>query len=251
VNDVHKQAAWAILFDYFVAAPFVGILGEKFAEGEAERRTMYAQPGSFRFDDDLDKIEFRTLSGRVLLHPTLLYWAVGAMKMMFKEVKEPVEFLKSIMGTISSEMVYDTVSNHDVETAIKVTNEVYKLLPGYKEDPTVLRNPLGGGGGGTYSPFFFQEAARVFLAGNEAGLTFRDDMRYNWGFYEDYEPKHHAYWGIQTALIRSLDDDIFPMNGVLDKIVPTEYLQKKPIYTHPLNGGAKKYVTKSAASWLS
>src|SRR5690606_31148794 len=66
-NDVEKQAALAIIYDYTVALPMVGILGERHRAGEAERRQFYGQPGSFRWDHGKMKIEFRTLSGRLML----------------------------------------------------------------------------------------------------------------------------------------------------------------------------------------
>lgn len=250
-GKMETQAGWAILFDYVVTAPFVAILGDAFAEGEAERRELYGQPGSFRFDEKLDKIEFRTLSGRVLLHPTLLYWAIGAMKMMGLQTSNPMELVKTLRKSIPTEFVYDTVMSHNVAQARDITAQIFKLLPKYSEDKSALANPLSGGGRGTYNPFFFQEAANVFIAANDAGVTFKDDMVWNWGLYEDYVPKHHSYWGIQQAMTGLLDDDIFPMNAVLPKLWPNEFLAAKPNYTHPVNGGAQAYVTPGAAKWLA
>jgi hypothetical protein len=249
--SIHDVAAWAILYDYLVAAPMVSILGEKFSEGEAERRELYGQPGSFRYDANLKKVEFRTLSGRVLLHPTILFWAVGAMKMMALQTDKPIELVQKLNQTIPTDFVYDTVLNHRVDQAEEITNKVYGLLPKYEANQSVLANPIGGGGGGTYNPYFFEMAAKVFMEGNKQGVTFPDDMKWNWGLYEDYEPKHHAYWGIQAAMVGACDEAIFPQNAILDRIWPKEYIQSKPVYTHPTNGGQKTYTTPGAASWLA
>lgn len=261
-QDIEQQAALAILFDYFVAMPMVAILGEKFADGEAERRQFYGQPGSFRYDDGLDKIEFRTLSGRVLLHPTLMYWVLGAMKSMRSATKtgyvngramtDYVSFLKeNIIPSIAPDQVHEIVSNHDVESAIRLSLEVFKLMPTYRKDKNALSNPMSGGGAGTTNPYFFEQSFKVFVEAHEADVFWDDNMQFNWGLYENYEPKHHAYWGIQQAMVGLCDDDIFPMNKVLGKVWPKDIIQSKPIYTHPLNGGAKKYVTPGAAGWLA
>ena len=215
-GDIEKQAAWAILFDYFVVTPMVAMLGNAFANGEAERREFYGQPGSFRFDDKLDKIEFRTLSGRLLLHPTILYWALGAMKTMFTRVgNNPMKFLQDTMIPFADPtLVYNTIMSHDVSEAERIGLEVFKILPGYQEDDRVWMNPMGGGGGGTTNGYFYEQSLRVFVEGNAQGIRFQDDMKWNWGLYEDYEPKHHAYWGIQQAMNGVLDTDIFPYSAV-------------------------------------
>jgi len=46
------------------------------------------------------------------------------------------------------------------------------------------------------------------------------------------------------------DDTIFPQRPILERIMPAEVLAKKPVYTHPLHGGDKKYVVRGAANWL-
>ena len=278
-NNVQQQAAIAILYDYFIVVPMVAILGEKFALGETERRQFYGQPGSFRYDDSLDKIEFRTLSGRLMLHPTLLYWVLGAMKSLYSNVRaeivnqslerdyvysnvraeivnqslerDYVSFLKDyIIASYSPDLIHKVIIEHDWEQAEDITLNIFKLLPSYQVREQDLANPLSGGGGGTMNPYFYEQAARVFIEGNKVGLMWDDDLVKNWGLYKDYEPKHHSYWGVQQAMVGLCDSDIFPFNEILPKIWPTELLQKTPLYTHPLNGGDKRYVTAGAAHWL-
>lgn len=253
-KNIEQQAALAILFDYMISVPMVAILGEKFADGEAERREFYGQPGSFRYDDQKSKIEFRTLSGRLLLHPTLMYWVLGMMKTMHAAVGRGgyKDFLKTqLVPAIEPQVVYETVLTHDVEAAEKLCDTLFKLLPAYKENKNDLANPMSGGGAGTQNPYFFEQALRVFVKGNHEGVTFADDVQHNWGLYENYEIKHHSYWGIQQAMVGLLDDDIFPQNAILDAVWPKEFIQEKPVWQHPLNGGYKKYVTRAAAGWLA
>lgn len=251
-KNMEEQAALAILFDYFVAMPFVGILGERFAAGEAERRQFYGQPGSFRYDNKLDKIEFRTLSGRLLLHPTLMYWVLGAMKMFVAGVPAGgyKSFLKKISTQIKPADIHEVIMNHDVAGAEELGRRVFKLLPTYREDKNSLANPMSGGGAGTKNPYFYEKAFEVFVTGNHQGIGWDDDMVINWGLYDNYEPKHHAYWGIQQAMVGLCDDTIFPYNAVLPEVWDTSVLNETPIYTHPLNGGAKQYVTPGAVGWL-
>lgn len=259
-SDIKEQAAIAMLFDYLVAVPMVAILGNKFAAGEAERRAFYGQPGSFRWDTNKKKIEFRTLSGRVLLHPTILAWAMGAIK-MFSGLGKPVDrswgnsiyspLLKDVlMPNIPVEKVYETIMNHDVDAARDISSTVFSLLPSYKQDPKFLANPMSGGGGGTTNPFFFEQALRVFIEAEKEGLLWDDDMVKNWGLYKNYMPTHHSYWGVQVAMVGLCDSDIFPANAILPKIWPADLIQKTPIFTHPLNGGKMQYVTPSARWWL-
>jgi hypothetical protein len=242
-NNIEQQAALAILFDYFISVPMVAILGEKFAAGEAERRDYYGQPGSFRYDDKLDKIEFRTLSGRLLLHPTILYWAMGMVKAIVLAVGGTSNYKEFVQANLLKKLdpsaVFNIVRFHDVATAEKLVNgDLFKLLPSYQENKQALANPMSGGGGGTSNPYFYEQATRVFMAGNAEGLMWDDDLKFNWGLYEDYIPQHHAYWGIQQSMVGLCDDDIFPFNAVLPKVWPKELIQKKPSYRHPLNGGA-------------
>jgi len=249
-NDVRAQAALAIIYDYFVGVPFVAMLGDKYEKGEVERREFYGQAGSYRYDDKLDKIEFRSLSGRLQLHPVVMGWVIGMIKSMVAGIGDYEEFLRGLDREIPLQQIYETIQNHDYETADKLADKVFKLQPGYKVDQNALANPLAGGGGGTANPYFYERAMRVLIEGRKEGLLWDDDLVFNWGLYEDYEPKHHSYWGVQCAMVGLLDDDIFPMNKLLPKLWDKEVLQKSPIWTHPLNGGKKKYVTSSAAGWL-
>ena len=253
VGDLEQQAALAILYDYFVAMPMVAILGTKFADGEAERRAIYGQPGSFRFDNKLQKIEFRTLSGRLLVHPTILGWCMGMTKSFLDSLgyQDPKNFLQNLIRKMPLELVYDTIVKHDVVAAESLGSEVFKLLPKYSEDFACLSNRSSYGGKGTSNPYFYERAWDVFVRAQHEGLFWDDDMVFNWGLYEDYEIKHHAYWGIQTAMSGRCDDLIFPMNTVLRDIWPKEALVKKPVYTHPTVGGLKQYIMPGAARWLA
>ena len=254
-KNIEEQASLAILFDYFIALPMVAILGDKFEKGEAERRQFYGQPGSFRYDDRLDKIEFRTLSGRLQLHPILMGWILGAVKSMISGMQREngpyKEFLKSISSSVAPELVYDIIMNHDYKAAEVISQSIWQLLPTYRVESKALYNKLGGGGGSTSNPYFFERALQVFIEGRKEGLLWDDDLIHNWGLYKDYEPHHHSYWGVHSAMARNCDDDIFPMNKLLPKMWEVNALQKVPIFTHPLNGGDKEYVHPHAAHWLS
>lgn len=252
-GDVEQQAALAIMFDYAVALPMVAILGEKFAEGEAERRELYGQPGSFRYDDELDKIEFRTLSGRLMLSPVILAWAMGVVKSILTQMlnSDYVGYLKTnLIGEVDPSVVHETIMRHDVSTARELTPKIYTRLPGYREEAGSLYNRLGGGGGGTMNPYFYLKAFEVMSHAHDENMFWDDDMTHNWGFYEDFDIVHHSYWGIQTAMAGLTDDDILPMRDLIPKFFPSDAFNKTPIYTHPLNGGNRKYVTAGAINWM-
>jgi len=250
-GDIKEQAALAILYDYFVAMPMVAMLGDKFADGEAERRNFYGQPGSFRYDDKLDKIEFRTLSGRLQLHPTVMGWVLGMVKSIGGAYSTYQPALMELTKEISAQEIYEIIQNHDYRTAETLIPKVFKLMPNY--DPTdkyALTNTLGGGGSGTLNPYFFERSMEVFVEARKEGLLWDDDLEFNWGLYDDYQPTHHKYWGVQTAFAGMCDDDIFPMNKLLPKMWDQDALHGTPIYTHPVNGGAGEWVTDDAPGWL-
>lgn len=262
-RDVKVQSALAILYDYFIGLPMVGILGEQYRDGEVERRKFYGQPGSFRFDDAKHKIEYRTLSGRVMLHPTILAWAMGMLKVISAAYGEHsrwssrddseqrlVALAKTMAQTVPPATIHEAIMLHDVETARRLTDALFPLLPNYTANDRDLENRMGGGGFGTTNPYFYHKAAQVFFAGNDEGLMWPDDLVENWGLYEHYKPRHHSYWGIQVAMVGLCDDDIFPFNAVLPRVMPENVLQRSPIYTHPRNGGAMEWVTRGAAAWL-
>src|SRR5690606_21551694 len=127
----------AIIYDYTVALPMVGILGERHRAGEAERRQFYGQPGSFRWDHGKMKIEFRTLSGRLMLHPTILYWAMGVVRTLGNTLGygggEPKDFLKNhLVNVLSPDVVYNAIMNHDVDVALEYTPQIFAAFPNYK-----------------------------------------------------------------------------------------------------------------------
>ncbi len=252
-NDIKEQAALAIMFDYFVALPMVAILGDKFAEGEAERREFYGQPGSFRFDPQLHKIEFRTLSGRLLLHPLVLGWCIGMTKSFINGAGQNgyQNFVKDkLLPVADLETVYNIIMKHDVGAANDLAPQMFKTLKSYKVNESSLANNMSGGGMGTNNPYFYEKALEVLLLGNDKGHTFSDSLIESWGLYEDYVPVHHKYWGIQSAMVGALDDMIFPQNKVLADVWPKNLIGKTPIYTHPENGGAKEWIMKGAGGWL-
>ena len=221
-NNVQEQAALAIAYDYAVALPYVAMLGYEHHGTETLRRTFYGQPGSFRFDDKRLKIEFRTLSGQLLRHPVYLAWVLGMTRALgnvrHKSWQDAVK--EYFVPVASPDRVYEIIMTHDVDAARELTPLILQAMPNYKEEERALANPLGGGGGGTLNPYFFEQAFNVFMAGHDEGIRFGDDLKFNWGLYDNYEPKHHAYWGIQTAMVKLCDDDIFPFNKVVDKVWP-------------------------------
>ena len=254
-NNLKQQAALAMLFDYFVVVPMVAILGDKFADGEAQRRKYYGQPGSFRYDNKLDKIEFRTLSGRLQLHPTIMGWCLGMVKSLalapLKNWKpDYIALLKKVMTKIPTELVYETILYHDYETAEQLSNKLFTYLPTYKVDSGALANRMSGGGKATTNPYFFEQSLAVFIEGRKEGLLWDDDLKFNWGLYKNFEAKHHSYWGVHQAFVGLLDDDIFPFNALLPSMWDKDVLQKEPVWTHPINGGESQYVKPGAAGWL-
>jgi len=71
-------AAYTLMYDAFVGVPMVAILGHINDYGEEVRRTYYGQAGSHRVKDY--GVEYRVLSGALMMSPFLLGWALGAIR---------------------------------------------------------------------------------------------------------------------------------------------------------------------------
>ncbi len=76
-------AAHALIWDAFVGVPMVAIIGEANDYGEAVRRTYYGQAGSHRVKPY--GVEYRVLSGTLMMSPFLLGWAMGAIRACVKQ----------------------------------------------------------------------------------------------------------------------------------------------------------------------
>lgn len=263
INNIRAQAAVAVVHDYFIGLPLVAILGEEFASGEAERRKYYGQAGSFRFniiepkekwDSPVCKLEYRVLSGRIMLSPILLTWAMGIQRCFLSHLYAVADYESLLFDVLQKKVKPSTVAKvineHDVAGARELYKTIFPLFPNYGTDGNALKNTLAGGGGSTRDVFFYEKMVDLFVAANDEGLVWKDDIKHNWGLYENYRPTHHAYWAIGVASVGLTDDTIFPQRPILERIMPAEVLAKKPVYTHPLHGGDKKYVVRGAANWL-
>ncbi len=71
-------AAVTLWWDIHVAVPMVAMIGHSNDYGEAERRTYYGQAGSHRVKSY--GVEYRVLSGALMLSPFFLTWALGAIR---------------------------------------------------------------------------------------------------------------------------------------------------------------------------
>lgn len=262
-NDIEAQAVVAIIHDYFIGLPLVAILGKKFAKGEVERRFVYGQAGSFRYSHSDNRFEYRVPSSRIMLSPILLTWAMGVQRCFQSHLPQSTYgntkgtkvyrdlLFDKLMPYIKPGTVADIINRHDVDGAKELYPQIFPFMPGYnKNDKQALANTLAGGGGSTRNIFFYERMVDLFVAANEAGIGWEDDIKHNWGLYEEYYPMHHAYWAIGVASVGLTDEKIFPQRALIDKFIPKEYLAKKPVYTHPLDGGDKKFVTAGAQNWL-
>ena len=213
-DNVQEQAAFAVLLDAIIGLPLVAILGERFADGEAFRRTMYGKAGSFRWDNDNLKFEYRTPSGRILLHPTIMTWALGLLKSL-PSVHYPmvqysyVKIVKErLIPSFDLEDIRKTIDEHDVERAEAMWADLYRAIS-RQDDWTRTAGTDG------WAPFY--EFVRVMIEANHHGVWFEDDMRYNWELYADSPLTDHRYIGVHTALTGGHDELIFPQKPFLNE----------------------------------
>jgi len=128
-------------WDAHVAVPTVAMLGHVNDYGEAERRTYYGQAGSHRIKEY--GVEYRVLSGAIMLSPFLLGWAMGAIRQattLSNTIRSLVEIKwdgndETFEAVLSADQVHtkvgewfentrlnldgvrDIIDNHDVEGA--------------------------------------------------------------------------------------------------------------------------------------
>lgn len=264
-NNKELQATLAILLDAFIGLPLVAMLGKPYAEGEAERREFYGRAGSFRYDDKLGKIEYRVPSGRILLTPFYLGWALGNIRVIDRAygnrpiggfsdggsfAREPKHILNDLNSQFDLGEIRRIIDEHDVLAAEAMYPALFESLPNWVEQPDTLSNSNHGGGTAAYHPYAFKKMVDVFVEANHLDMTFRDDMQFNWGLYpNEYRPTHHKYWGIHTAMTGGIDDLIFPMREIAMNHVPEDYHETVPVFTHPTVGGKAKFIGSPA--WLS
>lgn len=263
MGNKHDQAALTLLLDMYVGLPFVAMLGEHYAEGEAERREYYGKAGSFRYDHK-GKLEYRTLSGRLLLSPLYLGWVLGQVRVIDRafggrpiggfydggKLSQPVgDIVRGLGSKFNLDEIRRIINEHDVLAAETMYPALFEAMPNWSDDSSGLSNTDQGGGTASYDPFTFKTIVDAFVDANHQGIHFRDDMQFNWGLYDNYRPTHHRYWGIHTAMTGGIDDLIFPQREVAMKYVPESYREQVPTFTHPTAGGDGRFI--GSPWWLS
>lgn len=231
-EDTVEAAATAILLDMYVGVLSVAVLGEQFADGEAERRKFYGQAGSFRFYPG-NRIEYRVLSTRgLMLHPIVMYALVEIARRVAYAPKlyswssrpSPTtpwarnlgggqlthsEFLKRGLkdGTLPDlDEVRSIIDNHDYERAHALlfdgrTHDKFRNL--YRSTKSIL-------------PSAFQSMYAVARSASK-GMHWSDDVMFNWGImpgkklvpHDEYTINHN-YYGSGRAKAKRLSRVVFP-----------------------------------------
>ncbi len=268
-NNKEQQAGLAVLMDAYIGLPLVAMMGNAFAEGEAERREYYGKAGSFRYDDSKGKFEYRVPSGRLLLTPFYLGWALGNIRVIDRAfggraiggfsdggafTSDIKDILKNLNAQVDLGEVRRAINEHDVNAATALYPALFEALPNWEVKPATLSNRDQGGGTAAYHPYAFKTMVDVFVEANAQGIHFKDDVQFNWGLYPEdtdtpYRPTHHKYWGIHSAMVGAIDDLIFPQREVALSMVPKDYHEEVPFFTHPTVGGAGKFI--GSPFWLA
>ena len=173
-------AAATLWWDSRVAVPMVAMLGNVNNYGEAERRTYYGQAGSHRVKDY--GVEYRVLSGAIMLSPFLLTWAMGAIRHASKQNKVqqvtgigfeegtgyvPLSSASSIHDRVGEwfndkrmdlDGVRSIIDSHDVEGAREY---VKNNLKGYTYLPNFISTMLTADSKGIGLPTNIQQAWRT------------------------------------------------------------------------------------------
>lgn len=238
-SSLEHQARVAVLFDYLVAVPMVAMLGEKFKAGEVERRRFYGQPGSFRYHKKGDHIEFRVLSGRLMLSPILLSWVLGAAKKIRFEAPHVERVLDKLVQIVSPDEVCRILFQHDVDGAREVGDRVLTALWGEHLSSADVNSAPNSG--------FFTHAFRFISDAAAQGVHWEDDVKLNWGLFDGFKIVDHNYWGVHGAMFGWLDDTIFPQRVLLEKYASDNKLAgivhtmpSSPYFVHPVNGGGRR-----------
>ena len=209
----------ATMCDYHIGLPFVALLGETYKDGETQRRRFYGQAGSFR--NQPHGVEYRVLSGRFLLAPSMTWFALGRAKNLMQSFifgsadprKTVWKRLEALQAKLSFEAVQEIINTHDYVAA---RNNV----PILRATEKTFHND--------------QKFYDAVVAADQKGIHFRDDVVWNWGIDPawKYTIRDHSYWGSESCGTGRCDELIFPQRGFI-----------KPVYGsyhfHPSTGKAK------------
>ncbi len=261
-TSVQEASAAAALMDATIGLPMVAILGERFSAGEAERREYYGKAGSFRFDGAKRKLEYRTLSGRLLLHPIIMTWALGVAKALnppsfnvypTNSFGSYVDIMQALSAVVDVEEIARTINEHDVAAAEALYKGIYETLnvnhlkslknktrPDYGYDLSYARSVSNG-----YALIPFEPFIDLMIEANHNGVYFEDDMLYNWQLYKDKQIRDHYYVGYHNAMKGYYDDLVFPQRPFL-KNHSTSTTYKQPVEAHYL--GDSKAAKKAATA---
>jgi hypothetical protein len=119
-------AAHTLVWDAFVGVPMVAMLGNANDYGEALRRTYYGQAGSHRVKTY--GVEYRVLSGALMMSPFLLGWALGAIRQTVKRN----ELLKDFKPDVAAQPVRNANGQYIPPRAMADTHEqVTEIVKGW------------------------------------------------------------------------------------------------------------------------
>ena len=207
--ELEIAAMLSILCDYQMGLTMVAILGKTFAAGESERRKFYGQAGSFRVQPH--GMEYRALSGRLLLHPVVAYVMYGGMKRIETLLMRVMSTLEGDPRKLLNDKVLDelkaimplrqlehTINSHDYVTARKFWDQFGIELDGNYKYMTWLPAE--------------QKTIAAIIEGDKQTIHFKDDVAWNWGIKPEwnYTPTSHEYWGHETCSGGFTDEKIFP-----------------------------------------
>ena len=127
-------AAYTLIWDAYVGVPMVALLGNANDYGEEMRRTYYGQAGSHRIKKY--GVEYRVLSGALMMSPFILGWAMGAMRAIIRTSALLKPFALTYQ-TMAGQKAQTGPRHCEAYTPDLVTAEVEKW---FKKDSLALRD---------------------------------------------------------------------------------------------------------------
>lgn len=204
------NAALTLMLDCYLGLPLVSVIGRSNDWGEADRRTLYGQAGSYR--NKPYGLEYRVPSSVIFNSPILLTWAIGQARKVLgfysaalqgerrndaSPASAAEKIVDSLHGRFDLPTVREIINTHNVDAA-RETLVADRAQTKAAEQYTIRTlDDVSTMHAVQYQPKFYD----LMVAADREGVGFSHDTYANWGLpWFGGDPVSHDYLGVETSM---------------------------------------------------
>ncbi len=193
-------AATTLQYDAYIGVPMVAILGHTNDYGEAVRRTYYGQAGSHRVKDY--GVEYRVLSGALMMSPFLLSWALGAIRHVSKFGMPKFNPAYNEQYASNEKAELDTVDKvtAEVESWFKPRNKIKLTHVQHIIDTHDVKAAQAYIKACSQSKIYNMKFVQIMIEADIKGISLPTNITDAWQLNETIF--NHAYPGVETLMHR-------------------------------------------------